>query len=189
MKIKKIVSGIILLCLLLSCSSTFRNVEFEWMDYKQWYESMTGYSQAEQFAEKLAHLNGNSFFLGGPAYYCIWTYRTIGNKCYLIVYKYSGHEIVFYRIFNYSNTTEWLTDFNKDKNVISLYIFRNFGVLDDYPLFYNYFVNENPIRDNLGMAYDAFIENDSIENEFLHTLRRDIIKYGLFNKEGYKPYD
>lgn len=41
----------------------------------------------------------------------------------------------------------------------------------------------------LNIHIDTFMSTDTLETVFLHTLRRDIIKHGLFNKEGYKPYD
>lgn len=78
---------------------------FSCQQEKDFYYYFDGYNNMEAFAKDLAKLNGNSFLYNGLGYYpssrkwhfhyCIWSYRTIGDNTYLIVYKFNKHDKKF----------------------------------------------------------------------------------------------
>lgn len=94
--------------------------------------------------------------------------------------------MAFYRIYKYNDNLDWLNQYNEK---VRKEIFYKFAILDGDPFFFNYKTNNGTIKQILNIHIDTFMSTDTLETVFLHTLRRDIIKYGLFNKEGYKPYD
>lgn len=180
MKIKKIVSGIILLCLLLSCSHENWHVDNWYPMYYNWF------TEVERFAKKITDHNDNSFIWGDGFNYSIWSYRGDGTNNFLTIYKYKNKKLAFYRIYKYNDNLDWLNQYNEK---VRKEIFYKFAILDGDPFFFNYKTNNGTIKQILNIHIDTFMSTDTLETVFLHTLRRDIIKYGLFNKEEYKPYD
>lgn len=158
--------------------SLFYSCTTSTLNPSDYYLFMKGYNNVEQFSNKIAKLNGNSFFFGElGAIYSIWSYSSFNNVNFIVIYKYKGKDMVTYQVYKYNNDINWLKQFNEPE--VSNVIFRNFAVLDGGAFYYNYIDNNHITKCYFNIALCSFLENDSIENIYLKTLRRDIIKYKL----------
>ena len=137
-----------------------------------------GFREVEQFSNKMAKLNRNSFFMSGwGAVNSVWSYCSFNDVNFIVIYKYKyrSEDLVAYQVFKYNNDLNWLKQFN-DPEVLNV-ISKKFKSIENGGIFdYKYIENNRLYNAKLGI--DA-IYNDSIENIFLKTLRRDIIKYKL----------
>ena len=158
--------------------SLFYSCTTSTLNPSDYYLFMKGYNNVDQFSNKIAKLNGNSFFFGElGAIYSIWSYSSFNNVNFIVIYKYKGKDMVTYQVYKYNNDINWLKQFNEPE--VSNVIFRNFAVLDGGAFYYNYIDNNRITKCYFNIALCSFLENDSIENIYLKTLRRDIIKYKL----------
>ena len=161
----------LLLCIffLSSCSN---NVWY----YNGWYHKLDGYDSAEKKAKEMAMSIGNSFLYGTiEQNYSIWSYNIV-NKV-IVVYKYHKNDLISYQIYNYDCSFEWLKHYKPTE--VSMYIFWNFPILDGIPIVYNSFQDKRLITADLNVSYNCYLQNDSIKNDFLKSLKDDIIRYNL----------
>ena len=158
--------------------SLFYSCTTSTLNPSDYYLFMKGYNNVEQFSNKIAKLNGNSFFMSGwGAVNSVWSYCSFNDVNFIVIYKYKyrSEDLVAYQVFKYNNDLNWLKQFN-DPEVLNV-ISKKFKSIENGGIFdYKYIENNRLYNAKLGI--DA-IYNDSIENIFLKTLRRDIIKYKL----------
>ena len=123
--------------------SLFYSCTTSTLNPSDYYLFMKGYNNVEQFSNKIAKLNGNSFFFGElGAIYSIWSYSSFNNVNFIVIYKYKGKDMVTYQVYKYNNDINWLKQFNEPE--VSNVIFRNFAVLDGGAFYYNYIDNNQP---------------------------------------------